>query len=698
MEPSQKLRQSISDYKNGKADAFNILYEESSKYIYTCIYKVMSGNDNAQDIIYDIMQDTYVEISKSIEQLAEEERFLSWAGTIATRKCYAYLKKNKKYVLLNEEDNTFDTLADSEAIIPEELMQDREKQRLIREIIETELTEMQKLCIIAYYYNEQKQSEIAEELGIPENTVKTNLSRAKAKIKDGVLDLEKNKGTKLYSAAPLFLLLFREDVLAAEVPKEAGIKVFGAVSEAGTVATAGTSVAETAVAVETTAGTTTAAQAGIISKFATAPLKTKIIAAVVGTCVVGTAGGTAVAMTNPTAFQEVQQAVYEVLAPIGVFGDTDEMDNTEQQNDSQDIESTEMTETEPETEEYIYMPEWDIFAMEKTSFRDSIPATIRLGSAADPSAYVEYQCSRYDSTVHCKVAYLPSYVVNGEIRDENGIVCRRYYVNYGNGVEEKYYFRIFPCGDIRTCDIKRMGESGVAGLIENMSSYTVLQRVETENEYMLMIEYECIMDNAPFKGCALFVNDYATNQSFNIRIDQTATNYDSASAQMILSSVEFIRDMSQIGEYEVNYSSGGESMEFSIGLNLVKMEDRTSEQCYVRRSIDGDHRFYFKIAPRGSVAGPMNLNAKTNEDLIARLEKSTGNARVIRIKKENYQLAFILHDAMVDSQAMGGCELYINDYVNDKSYIVALYESMDYYSEENFRTILSSLDIKGITN
>lgn len=99
-----------------KFELFRNYYQESSKYIYTCIYKVMKGNDNALDIISDIMQD-------------------------------------------------------------------REKQRLLREIIDNSLTEMQKLCIIAYYFQEQKQSEIASELGIPENTVKTNLSRAKQKIR-----------------------------------------------------------------------------------------------------------------------------------------------------------------------------------------------------------------------------------------------------------------------------------------------------------------------------------------------------------------------------------------------------------------------------------------------------------------------------------------------------------------------------------
>lgn len=233
MEPTMELKQAVKKYREGDKEAFTRLYEESGKYVYTCIYKVMGGNDNVQDTVCDIMQDTYVEISKNIAQLDNEDSFLSWAGTIATRKCYAWLKKNKKYVLLQEEDDTFTNLADDDNIIPEGIMQDREKQRLIRQIIDTQLTQMQKLCIVAYYYNEQKQSEIAKELGIPENTVKTNLSRAKAKIKDGVLDLEKRQGTKLYSVAPILLLLFGEEVSACTVPASVTAAVNGSVLAAG---------------------------------------------------------------------------------------------------------------------------------------------------------------------------------------------------------------------------------------------------------------------------------------------------------------------------------------------------------------------------------------------------------------------------------------------------------------------------------
>ncbi len=316
MEPTVELKQAVKEYRNGKPEAFTKLYEESSKYIYTCVYKVMGGNNNVQDAVCDIMQDTYVEISRNIMQLDNENSFLSWAGTIATRKCYAWLKKNKKYVLLDEEDDTFENLADNDNIIPEEVMQDREKQRLVREIIDTQLTEMQRLCIIAFYYNEQKQSEIAKELGIPENTVKTNLSRAKAKIKGGVLDLEKKQGTKLYSVAPILLLLFNEDVFACMVPKEITESVIASVSS-------------------------TTGVGRIFRKITKASIKTKMITSTVAILIIG---GTVLLWNGK---QEIDDAVPEYAQQYQeneTATNTDGMDGDSSNDitESQDFESREL--------------------------------------------------------------------------------------------------------------------------------------------------------------------------------------------------------------------------------------------------------------------------------------------------------------------------------------------------------------------
>ncbi len=297
---SDELRQALIQYKNGNRDTFGIIYIQSQKYVYTCIHNVMKGNDNVQDIIEDMMQETYVEVSRSLGQLEDVERFLQWAGTIATRKCYAFLTKNKRYVLLNEEDTTFEDLAGDEKFIPEEVMQSAEKRRLLKDIIDNQLNEMQRICIYEFYYNEKKQSQIAEEYGIPENTVKTHLSRAKAKIKEGVLDLEKNKNTRLYSFAPVFVLLFADDLSACVVPEQIAGKVLSSTALQESLASLTQTVGVTgeAAAVESAGGMAAVKTAGettsksLLGKLVGSSFYTKIIIGAVCTgIIIGTGAG-----------------------------------------------------------------------------------------------------------------------------------------------------------------------------------------------------------------------------------------------------------------------------------------------------------------------------------------------------------------------------------------------------------------------
>lgn len=217
MKTPNDLQEAVERFRQGNQESFDKIYELSYKYLHTCVIHIVKDEDTAMDML----QETYMEVSRSIHQLKNTEDFLSWAAMIANRKCFACLKKDKDLLVYenstdeDEEGSIFDSLAD-DAIIPEEILQDREKQCLIREIIDN-LSDMQRLCVIGYYYNEQKQEEIAKELGIPLNTVKTNLSRAKANIREAVIDMDVKKGTRLYSFAPFMLLFFSAEAEACEL-------------------------------------------------------------------------------------------------------------------------------------------------------------------------------------------------------------------------------------------------------------------------------------------------------------------------------------------------------------------------------------------------------------------------------------------------------------------------------------------------
>ncbi|MCR4754196.1 MAG: sigma-70 family RNA polymerase sigma factor [Lachnospiraceae bacterium] len=220
MKTPENIIDKIKRYRSGDGAAFGGIYEESYRYLHTCVIHIVKDEDIAQDML----QETYIEIYKNLGQLKNPSDFLSWAATIANHKCFAYLKKNKEllvYEQTDEEGNEadyFGSIADDEDFIPENIFDNKEKIRLIRGIID-ELSDVQRACVIGFYYNEQKQDEIAAELGIPVNTVKSHLNRAKAKIKDSVGTVEKKQGVKLYSIAPFMLLLFgyESKVYAAEL-------------------------------------------------------------------------------------------------------------------------------------------------------------------------------------------------------------------------------------------------------------------------------------------------------------------------------------------------------------------------------------------------------------------------------------------------------------------------------------------------
>lgn len=340
MEVSANLKQAIEDYINGNKGAFTTIYNESNRYIYVCINNVMNGNDNKEDMIQDIMQDTYVEISRHINSLQNVNQFLSWAGTIATRKCYEAIKKAGKYVMLNE-DESFDNLSDDDNIIPEEIMQNKEKQRLLREIIQNELTEMQKLCIVGYFYNEMKQSEIAKELGIPENSVKSHLLRAKAKIKESVVDLEKNKGTKLYGFAPLLLLLFTDEVKACTVSPQITQAVLSSVGVTATRIAGAVGTAEATAGAAASSTTGVAGAAVVKAGVAAAKVKAIIIAAAALVTVGGVTGGIAIAKHS--------QAEDKASAKVEKESQTESDRTTESTENSTEEVTTEAETTESET-------------------------------------------------------------------------------------------------------------------------------------------------------------------------------------------------------------------------------------------------------------------------------------------------------------------------------------------------------------
>lgn len=303
VEEKNSLLQAVLEFQQGKEEAFNEIYNLTNKYVYYTIYK--SVKDAA--IAEDVMQDTYLEVYRSLPSLKSGEAVKSWIAKIAHHRIYQYLKKNPDQ-LLNEEaqETVFGQLEQTdEALMPEDVMDNRETQRLMGEIIDS-LSEEQRLSIVAFYFNQMSIKEISAAYGIPENTVKSHLSRGKNRIRERVLELEKKHGTRLYStgiAAVLFFVL-DEEAQACEVSSTLTQTVLEAVAADG--ASAATAAAGTAGGASAVSGT--AVKAGL-----NLGMKIKIAVAVAAL-----AGGVAAVGAAATGRNtQPEEAVEEIQAAEG---------------------------------------------------------------------------------------------------------------------------------------------------------------------------------------------------------------------------------------------------------------------------------------------------------------------------------------------------------------------------------------------
>ena len=171
-----------------------------------------------------------------------------------------------------------------------------------------------------------------------------------------MLDLEKNEGTRLYSVAPLLLLLFKEDVKEAAVPDAVSAKVSTAILETGVRRMAGTAV----------------------GKFASISGKAKITLGIIALGAAAAVGGTTYAVVNSNSDPELTQAEEtqkESQAPMKENGD-------------QDIT---MTAEKPETET-SEVEDAEREDNQKVTYRDIL---------SDTSSYMEYYPSDTDFNSIC---------------------------------------------------------------------------------------------------------------------------------------------------------------------------------------------------------------------------------------------------------------------------------------------------------
>lgn len=324
MDNMDNLEKLATKAASGDSSAFEYLYRQTYRSVYYTCYNFLK---NEQDTL-DITQDTYLTAYNQLKNLDDKSKFSAWLMKIAANKCRDYLRKKQPVLMDDEEMEEYCGILseESELNLPEDYVLDKEKRKIVMDIMIKNLSDTLYQTVILYYFDSLSVAEIADIMGCPEGTVKYRLSVARAKIKEGVLSYERKNGIVLRSAGSI-------SFMAALLVTEANAMDICMVPLSFSVST-DFSVAGAAMA-------SNVAETG--GKIMLKSIKAKIIAGVLGTVLVG--GGVAAAVVlGGKSDEDDNKGNTEYTGSLLESSESTEINQQEiyEEYESEDTEDTEM--------------------------------------------------------------------------------------------------------------------------------------------------------------------------------------------------------------------------------------------------------------------------------------------------------------------------------------------------------------------
>lgn len=170
------------------AQVQNQILAELQSYVQPIFGFAVNRTNTRQDA-EDLAQEIMLQLVKSVVSGIQVVQLNAYAWTVARHTWANWLKTKSGNIRYVELDGVSDTLMDESLSPAEELLMQETIHSLHREI--TYLSGLRRQIVVLYYYDELKQSEIAEILRIPVATVKWHLHAAKSEIREGMFRMPK---------------------------------------------------------------------------------------------------------------------------------------------------------------------------------------------------------------------------------------------------------------------------------------------------------------------------------------------------------------------------------------------------------------------------------------------------------------------------------------------------------------------------
>ena len=153
------------EFASGQADAFDRLFRRHSAFVYNACLGILGDPDDARDA----MQETFVQLWKSLPGFKGQSKFSTWLYRIAVNKCVDLLRGKPKW----ETPSSIDWIDDAGDSFGDCLIEQQVRQTVLK------LKPEYRAVMVLYYFQQLSYDEIADSLGCSFDQVRIRLHRAR---------------------------------------------------------------------------------------------------------------------------------------------------------------------------------------------------------------------------------------------------------------------------------------------------------------------------------------------------------------------------------------------------------------------------------------------------------------------------------------------------------------------------------------
>lgn len=158
-------------------EEYEMIYRKYYNRVYLFIYKLCGDRDLSEDLT----QETFYQTFLSLYRFRGSSDMFTFIASIAKHTYYKYLKKNKHYISSLSLFDQAEFLRNECDTDPEYIFEKTAEQLNVRDMLE-KIPEKYRDVIIYRFYADMTFAQIAETMGITENSAKVIFYRAKKKL------------------------------------------------------------------------------------------------------------------------------------------------------------------------------------------------------------------------------------------------------------------------------------------------------------------------------------------------------------------------------------------------------------------------------------------------------------------------------------------------------------------------------------